>query len=130
MIEKKKKYKLSDFRYQLPKKFIAQKPKQKRDGSKMMVLNREAQTIKHKKFSDITDYFKKNDLLILDGVKYKGKLINYSKSDIRNSESGKISFFIYRLNDTLNISSDRNIKLKINPILEDKIKNFLIFIIY
>ena len=56
----------------------------------------------------------KNDLLILDGVKYKGKLINYSKSDIRNSESGKISFFIYRLNDTLNISSDRNIKLKIN----------------
>ena len=39
MIEKKKKYKLSDFRYQLPKKFIAQKPKQKRDGSKMMVLN-------------------------------------------------------------------------------------------
>ena len=49
MIEKKKKYKLSDFRYQLPKKFIAQKPKQKRDGSKMMVLNREEQTIKHKK---------------------------------------------------------------------------------
>ena len=61
MIEKKKKYKLSDFRYQLPKKFIAQKPKQKRDGSKMMVLNREEQTIKHKKFSDITDYFQKND---------------------------------------------------------------------
>ena len=57
----------------------------------------------------------KNDLLILDGVKYKGKLINYSKSDIRNSESGKISFFIYRLNDTLNISSDRNIKLKKYP---------------
>ena len=56
----------------------------------------------------------KNDLLILDGVKYKGKLINYSKSDIRSPDSGKISFFIYRLNDTLNISPDRNIKLKIN----------------
>ena len=69
MIEKKKKYKLSDFRYQLPKKFIAQKPKQKRDGSKMMVLNREEQTIKHKKFSDITDYFQKNDLLILNNTK-------------------------------------------------------------
>ena len=60
----------------------------------------------------------KNDLLILDGVKYKGKLINYSKSDIRSSESGKISFFIYRLNDTLNISSDRNINLKINRYTE------------
>ena len=60
----------------------------------------------------------KNDLLILDGVKYKGKLLNYSKSDIRSSESGKISFFIYRLDDTLNISSDRNIKLKINRYIE------------
>ena len=59
----------------------------------------------------------KNDILILDGVKYKGKLLNYSKSDIRSSESGKISFFIYRFNDTLNISSDRNIKLKINSYL-------------
>ena len=60
----------------------------------------------------------KNDILILDGVKYKGKLLNYSKSDIRSSESGKISFFIYRFNDTLNISSDRNIKLKINSYSE------------
>ena len=56
----------------------------------------------------------KNDLLILDGVKYKGKLLNYSKSDISSPDSGKISFFIYRLDDTLNISSDRNLKLKIN----------------
>ena len=69
MIEKKKKYKLSDFRYQLPKKFIAQKPKQKRDGAKMMVLKREDRSIKHKKFSDISDYFKKNDLLILNDTK-------------------------------------------------------------
>ena len=35
MIEKKKKYKLTDFRYQLPKKYIAQKPKPKRDSAKM-----------------------------------------------------------------------------------------------
>ena len=60
----------------------------------------------------------KNDLLILDGVKYKGKLLNYSKSDIRTSESGTVSFFMYRLNDTLNISSNRNIKLKINRYAE------------
>ena len=60
----------------------------------------------------------KNDLLILDGIKYKGKLLNYSKSDIRSSKSGEISFFINKLNDTLNISSDRNIKLKINRYTE------------
>ena len=69
MIEKKKKYKLSDFRYQLPKRFIAQKPKRKRENSKMMVLNREDRTITHKKFVNIVDYFQKNDLLIINDTK-------------------------------------------------------------
>ena len=69
MIEKKKKYKLSDFRYQLPKRFIAQKPKPKRENSKMMVLNRENKTITHKKFVNIVDYFQKNDLLIINDTK-------------------------------------------------------------
>ena len=69
MIEKKKKYKLSDFRYQLPKRFIAQKPKPKRENSKMMVLNREDRTITHKKFVNIVDYFQKNDLLIINDTK-------------------------------------------------------------
>ena len=92
MIEKKKKYKLSDFRYQLPKKFIAQKPKQKRDGSKMMVLNREEQTIKHKKFSDITDYFQKNDLLILNNTKvFPAKL--YATKDRTDA---KVEIFLLR----------------------------------
>ena len=92
MIEKKKKYKLSDFRYQLPKKFIAQRPKQKRDGSKMMVLNREEQTIKHKKFSNITDYFKKNDLLILNNTKvFPAKL--YATKDRTDA---KVEVFLLR----------------------------------
>ena len=50
MIEKKKKYKLSDFRYQLPKKLIAQKPKQKRDGAKMMVLKEKTGQLSIKSF--------------------------------------------------------------------------------
>ena len=69
MIEKKKKYKLSDFKYALPNKFVAQKPKQKREGSKLMVLNREEKSIKHKSFKNIVDYFKKNDLLIVNNTK-------------------------------------------------------------
>ena len=69
MIEKKKKYKLSDFRYQLPKRFIAQKPTPKRENAKMMVLNREDRTITHKKFVKIVDYFQKNDLLIINNTK-------------------------------------------------------------
>ena len=45
MIEKKKKYKLADFDYALPKKYIAQYPETKRDQAKMMVVNREEKTI-------------------------------------------------------------------------------------
>ena len=69
MIEKKKKYKLGDFDYPLPKKYIAQYPGDKRDQSKLMVVNRAEKTIEHKKFSNITDYLRKNDLLILNNTK-------------------------------------------------------------
>lgn len=92
MIEKKKKYKLSDFRYQLPKKYIAQKPKQKRDASKMMVLNRKDQSIKHKKFSNITDYFQKNDLLILNNTKvFPAKLFA-----TKDRTDAKVEIFLLR----------------------------------
>tara|TARA_B100000579_G_C22787104_1_gene832504 strand:- start:161 stop:904 length:744 start_codon:yes stop_codon:yes gene_type:complete len=60
----------------------------------------------------------KIDLLILDGVRYKGKLINYSKFDIRDKDSGQLSFVINKFNDTLKIDVDRNIKLKINKFSE------------
>ena len=69
MIEKKKKYKLGDFDYPLPKKYIAQYPGDKRDQCKLMVVNKKAKTIEHKKFSNIADHLRKNDLLILNNTK-------------------------------------------------------------
>ena len=59
MIEKKKKFKLGDFNYPLPKKHIAQYPGKKRDNSKLMVVNRKEKTIEHKKFSNIIDHLRK-----------------------------------------------------------------------
>ena len=41
MINKKKKYKLGDFNYMLPKKFIAQYPEPRRDYAKLMVIHRD-----------------------------------------------------------------------------------------
>jgi len=91
MIEKKKKYKLTDFRYQLPKKFIAQKPKPKRDSAKMMVLNRENRSIKHSKFSKIIDHFQKNDLLIMNDTKvFPAKL--YATKDRTDA---KVEIFLF-----------------------------------
>ena len=69
MIEKKKKYKLGDFDYPLPKKYIAQYPSNKRDQAKLMVVNKKTKTIEHKKFNNIGDYLRKNDLLILNNTK-------------------------------------------------------------
>ena len=69
MIHKKKKYKLADFDYPLPKKFIAQYPSKRRDLAKMMVLHRDTGEIEHKKFSNLPNYFRKNDLFIMNNTK-------------------------------------------------------------
>ena len=53
MINKKKKYKLGDFNYQLPKAFIAQHPEARRDYSKLMVVHKDTGEIEHKKFYNI-----------------------------------------------------------------------------
>ena len=69
MIEKKKKYKLADFNYSLPNKFIAEYPATRRDQSKLLVLHRDTGKIEHKKFHEVTDYMRKNDLLLLNNTK-------------------------------------------------------------
>ena len=69
MIEKKIKYKLGDFNYPLPKKYIAQYPAQRRDYSKLMVLHKDTHKIEHRKFLNLGDYLRKNDLLILNNTK-------------------------------------------------------------
>ena len=60
---------ISEYDYELPKELIAQTPSEKRENCKMMVLDRKLQTIEHKHFYDITDYFDKNDVLVLNNTK-------------------------------------------------------------
>ena len=60
---------LNDFDYNLPKELIAQYPADKRDSSRMLVLDRKAGKISHKKFSDFPDYIKKEDALVLNDTK-------------------------------------------------------------
>lgn len=60
---------LSEFDYELPEELIAQKPSDKRENSKMMVLNRNEKSIYHKHFYDIVDYLDENCVLILNDTK-------------------------------------------------------------
>jgi len=61
--------KTSDFDYALPKKFIAQKPASPRDSSKLLVYSREDGKILHKKFSDLPDLLRPDDVLVLNESK-------------------------------------------------------------
>jgi len=61
--------KLSDFKYKLPEKLIAQYPAEKRDKSRLMVLNREEESIEEDVFSDIVKYFEKDDCLVVNETK-------------------------------------------------------------
>jgi len=61
--------KLSEFDYKLPEELIAQYPLERRDGSRMMVLERPAHKIYEKKFADISDYLNKGDTVVLNDAK-------------------------------------------------------------
>ena len=55
-----------DYWYDLPEELIAQTPLQKRDASRLMVLNRETGEISHKHFYDIVDYLNPGDCLVMN----------------------------------------------------------------
>jgi len=83
---------LSEFEMEVPEKLIAQTPEKKRDECKLMVLEREGEKIKHKKFKDIVDYFSKGDVLVMNNTRvYPARL--YAKKD--RSEA-KVEVFLLR----------------------------------
>lgn len=58
--------KVSDFDYVLPDELIAQVPAEKRDSSRLMVIDRESGKIEHRIFSDILDYLNEGDCIVLN----------------------------------------------------------------
>ena len=58
--------KTSDFYYDLPEELIAQTPLERRDASRLMVLDRETGTITHRHFFDLPDYLNPGDCLVLN----------------------------------------------------------------
>jgi S-adenosylmethionine:tRNA ribosyltransferase-isomerase len=61
--------KLSHFNFELPDELLAEYPAENRDESRLMVLNRKEQTIEHKMFKDVIDYFDEDDVMILNDTK-------------------------------------------------------------
>ena len=61
--------KTDDFDFELPNELIAQTPLEKRDASKLLVLDKETGEIEHKHFTDIIDYLEKGDVLVINDTK-------------------------------------------------------------
>ena len=61
--------KLNYFYYDLPKEYIAQDPLDKRDESKLLIIDKKTGELSHKKFYDIIDYLNPGDTLVLNETK-------------------------------------------------------------
>ncbi|MDR2980062.1 MAG: tRNA preQ1(34) S-adenosylmethionine ribosyltransferase-isomerase QueA [Bacteroidales bacterium] len=84
--------KLSQFKYLLPEERIALHPSDERDESRLMVLNRKTQTIEHKIFKDVIDYFDEGDLFIRNNTKVFPALLFGEKE----KTGAKIRVFLLR----------------------------------
>jgi S-adenosylmethionine:tRNA ribosyltransferase-isomerase len=61
--------KLSQFKFYLPPELIADNPPENRDESRLIVLNRAAQSIDHFTFKDILNYFSDGDVFVINNTK-------------------------------------------------------------
>lgn len=92
---------LSEYDYNLPEELIAQLPADKRDNSRMMVLNRKDRTISHKHFYDIVDLIDKNTLLVMNNTKVlPARLIGYKDT------GAKIEVFLLKQAETQSLEEN------------------------
>ncbi len=60
---------INEFDYHLPQELIAQRPADKRDGSRLLVVHRDGGRVEHRHFFDILEYLKPGDCLVLNNSK-------------------------------------------------------------
>lgn len=86
------KYSLSDFNYHLPSELIAQKPVTPRDAARLLVVNKKAKEIEHKKFSNLVDYLQPGDVLVLNDSKvFPARLFGHKKNT-----GGAVEIFLHK----------------------------------
>lgn len=87
---------VTDFNFYLPEELIAQKPLEKRDEGRLMVLDRESGKIEHKIFKDIIDYLNPGDCLVLNDTRVlPARLIG-----IKEDTKGKLELLLLKRIDS------------------------------
>lgn len=83
---------LADYDYALPAGLIAARPLPRREDARMMVLHRREKRIEHRRFTDLPDFLRPNDLLVLNNTRVLRAR--------RFSDNGAIEFlFLERVDD-------------------------------
>lgn len=84
--------KVSDFDFYLPEELIAQHPLEKRDASRLMVLDKKTGNIEHKSFHDVIYYLNEGDTLVLNNTRVMpARLIGE-----KENTGGKIEFLLLK----------------------------------
>ena len=84
--------KSSDFYYELPPELIAQEPLEKRNSSRLLVLDKDSGKIEHRIFTDLKEYLRKGDCLVLNDT----RVIPARLLGTREDTGGKIEFVLLR----------------------------------
>lgn len=82
--------KVKDFYFDLPKELIAQHPLEKRDESRLMVLNKKSGEVEHKVFKDIIEYLNPGDCLVLNDTRVMPARLYGAKE----GSGGKMEFLL------------------------------------
>ena len=89
---------IKDFNYELPERLIAQDPLADRSASRLMVMKKQSYELEHKHFSDIVDYLKKGDCLVLNDTKVIPARL-YGVRDSKDSRAKVEILLLKRLSD-------------------------------
>jgi S-adenosylmethionine:tRNA ribosyltransferase-isomerase len=109
---------LTDFDYPVPKELIAQQPLKKRDGCRLMVVERNSGKIYHDKFCRLLSYLPQPGLLVLND----SKVIPCRLFGKREATGGKVEVFLLE-----KLQGKNTFKALINPLKKLKIDERIIF---
>ena len=111
--------KLSQFNFELPEERIAEYPSDHRDESRLMVLDRKTESIEHKTFKDVVNYFDEGDAFVFNNTKvFPARLIGN-----KEKTGARIEVFLLR-----ELSDDQRLwDVLVDPARKIRIGNKLYF---
>ena len=87
-----KQMKTSDFFYHLPEELIAQHPADPRDSSRLMVYDRKLDKVTHTVFSQVTDFLRPDDLLVVNNT----RVLPARLEGVRKDTGGRMEFLLLK----------------------------------